>query len=114
MSKVIDGIISKAQSLGKTIVLPEGDEKRTVKAAEIITSKKIAKIILLANEEAVKAKYPEINFSGIEFIDPAAVNVDEYASIFCELRKGKKDEMTLDEAKVAVPDADLILFLDLI
>ena len=44
-------IRERAKSSPKTIVLPEGTDKRVVKAAEIITKHKIAKIVLLGNQK---------------------------------------------------------------
>ena len=43
-----------ARKAGKTIVLPEGDEPRTVKAAAICAERGIAKSVLLADPESVK------------------------------------------------------------
>lgn len=54
MSKIIDSIIDKAKSLRKTIVLAEGEEPRTVEAAQTIVKNKIADIILLGDEEKLK------------------------------------------------------------
>lgn len=100
MSKIIESIIDKAKTLNKTIVLAEGEEPRTVKAAEMITAKKIANIILLANEEKVKSMYKGINFDGIKFIDPLTVDVEDYANKLYELRKAKG--MTLEQAHVEI------------
>ena len=97
MSKVIDRIIDKAKSLQKTIVLAEGEEPRTVKAAEIITKNKIAKIILLGNEDSIKSKYPEVNFDGITILDPLKQDTSDYANTLYELRKAKG--MTEEQAK---------------
>ena len=44
MSKLMDSIIKKATKLGKTIVLPEGEEPRIIEAARCITDNKIAKV----------------------------------------------------------------------
>ena len=45
MSKLMDSIIKKATKLGKTIVLPEGEEPRKIEAERCITDNKIAKVI---------------------------------------------------------------------
>lgn len=100
MSKIIDSIIEKAKTLNKTIVLAEGEEPRTVKAAEIITAKKIAKIILLGDEAKIKSLYPDINFDGIQIINPLTVNVDDYANELFELRKAKG--MTIEQAYLEI------------
>ncbi|MGN0765274.1 MAG: phosphate acetyltransferase [Christensenellales bacterium] len=98
MSKIIDSIIAKAKTLGKTIVLAEGDEPRTVKAAQIITEQGIAKIILLADEEQLKAKYQGVDFSGMQIVNPMAADIEDFANELFELRKAKG--MTLEQARV--------------
>ena len=98
MSKIIDSIIAKAKTLGKTIVLAEGDEPRTVKAAQIITEQGIAKIILLADEEQLKAKYQGVDFSAMQIVNPMAADIEDFANELFELRKAKG--MTLEQARV--------------
>ncbi|MGN0797384.1 MAG: phosphate acetyltransferase [Christensenellales bacterium] len=98
MSKIIDSIIAKAKTLGKTIVLAEGDEPRTVKAAQIITEQGIAKIILLADEEQLKAKYQGVDFSGMQVVNPMTADIEDFANELYELRKAKG--MTLEQARV--------------
>ena len=46
MSKVLDNIKKRAAALGKTIVLPEGEDNRVVKAAAESVKEGIAKIVL--------------------------------------------------------------------
>ncbi|MGN0771181.1 MAG: phosphate acetyltransferase [Christensenellales bacterium] len=98
MSKIIDSIIAKAKTLGKTIVLAEGDEPRTVKAAQTITQQGIAKIILLADEANLKEKYPDVDFDGIRIVNPMTADIEDYANELYELRKAKG--MTLEQARV--------------
>ena len=56
---LIDIIYKKAQSLNKTIVLPESLEERNLRAASAIISQKVAKIILLGNQAEIKRKADE-------------------------------------------------------
>ena len=49
---LIEKIRAKAQADVKTIVLPEGDEKRTVKAAEIIKKGGLAEPVLIGSPDA--------------------------------------------------------------
>ncbi len=100
MSKVIDAIIAKAQANRKRIVLAEGEEPRTVAAAQIIAAKGIAEIILLGDESKIKAVYPTFDSRGITVINPLEEDSEEYAQEFYELRKTKG--MTLDEARVKI------------
>jgi phosphate acetyltransferase len=51
--KLLDQIIENARKNNKRIVLPEGSEPRTLKAAEIILKEKIAQLILLGNPKDI-------------------------------------------------------------
>ena len=84
----IDGVIAKAKTANKTIVLPEGTDERVLEAARVLTDEKIAKIILLGDEEEIKAK--GVNLEGIKIINPQKSDkLNEYANLFYELRKEK-------------------------
>ena len=89
MSKIIDSIIEKAKKLSKTIVLAEGEEPRTVEAAQTIVRNKIANVILLADEAKLKSMYPYADFSGIKIVDPLTADGTDYADTLYELRKAK-------------------------
>ncbi|MDE7215165.1 MAG: phosphate acetyltransferase [Clostridia bacterium] len=89
MSKIIDSIIEKAKRLQKTIVLAEGEEPRTVEAAQTIVRNKIAKVVLLGDEEKLKAMYPYADFEGIKIVNPLTADIDDYANTLYELRKAK-------------------------
>lgn len=97
--KLIDQILQNARKLNKRIVLPEGTETRTLKAAEIILNEKIASIILLGNIEEIKAKARDlkVDISGASLVDPVNdVNRGRYADIMVEMRKSKG--LTREEA----------------
>ena len=57
MPKVLEKIMEQAKLLNKTIVLPEGEDLRVLKAAHIINEQKICKIILLGNEPQIKKDF---------------------------------------------------------
>lgn len=99
MSKFLDRIIERAKSDKKTIVLAEGTELRTVKAASIILEKGIANIILLGNEDEIRALAAQgYDISGATIIDPEkADNFEEFVSSFYEMRKAKG--MTEEKAR---------------
>ncbi|WP_346912784.1 phosphate acetyltransferase [Clostridium sp.] len=81
-----------AQQEMKTIVLPEGEEERNLKASEIIHKNKIARVILVGSEAKIKenAKNFGVNIEGIEIVDPeVSPKTAEYAKAFYELRKNK-------------------------
>lgn len=84
-------LIQKARAAGKRIVLPEGDEPRTVRAAIRCTEKGIAHCVLLAHPDKVRQvaqgqglELPE----GLEIIDPESLRA-KYVGPMVELRKSK-------------------------
>lgn len=98
MSKLMDSIIAKATEQYKTIVLAEGEEPRIIKAARIITDKKLANIILLGDESKIKSVCPDVCLCGITVINPNdSDKKEECANLLYELRKAKG--MTIEEAQ---------------
>ncbi len=100
----MEEIKSKARADLKRIVLPEGAEERTVKAAGIIAKEGLAKVILVGNPEEIKKQAPDIDATdNITIIDPAASDkLSAYADTFYELRKSKG--ITQEAALKAVTD----------
>jgi phosphate acetyltransferase len=80
-----------ARSARKRIVLPEGDEPRTVKAAAICAERGIAQCVLLGNPDEIQrvaaAQGVELG-KGIEIVDPEAAR-NNYVARLVELRKNK-------------------------
>ncbi len=98
MSQLMDGIIKKAQAHLRHIVLPEGEEPRTIKAAERIVKQGIAKLTLVGDIEVAKKAVPDADFSILDYVNPKTSELTEkYADIFYELRKAKG--VTLEDAK---------------
>ena len=84
---------AKAKAAGKTIVLCEGEDKRVVEAASVVVKEGIAKIILLGNEEKIKAF--GFDMTGVQIIDPTTdPNVDKYAELLFKAREGKVNKKT--------------------
>ncbi|MCD8206176.1 MAG: phosphate acetyltransferase [Clostridia bacterium] len=99
---LLDDIKTKAKSLGKTIVLCEGEDKRVVEAAARITKEGIAKIVLIGNEEECGKVAPGVDLTGITLIDPLTSDkTSEYAKILYEARKAKgmTEEQAAEQAK---------------
>lgn len=92
-------LVQKSIAAKKRIVLPEGDEPRTVQAAAICQSRGIAQCILLAKPEAVlevaKARGIELP-EDLEILDPDLVR-ENYIDKMVELRKGKLNELQARE-----------------
>jgi len=80
-----------ARKAGKRVVLPEGDEPRTVKAAAICAERGIATCVLLGNPDEIQrvaaAQGVELG-KGVEIVDPAQVR-ENYVPRLVELRKSK-------------------------
>ncbi|NLL30537.1 MAG: phosphate acetyltransferase [Clostridiales bacterium] len=89
----------------KRIVLPEGDEERTLKAAEKIKELGLAYPVLVGNIDEIKGKAENlgVNVEGIEIIDPNnSEKLEAYVNEFYELRKNKG--ITLEKADQIVRD----------
>lgn len=99
-------IIDRAKANKQRIVLPEGTEERTLKAADRLSADGVANVILIGNPDEIKKLANQFNLSNIDkttIVDP--VNNDKkqvYANLLFELRKNKG--MTPDQAQKLVED----------
>ncbi len=104
--ELIDRLKLNAKKHNMRIVLPEGYEERTIKAADIILEEGIAQIILIGDPGQVSenaAKHGLRNISKARVINPAAHDrKDEYINLMVELRKGKG--MTFEVASDLIED----------
>lgn len=111
-------LVKKAQKNLKRIVLPEGDEPRTVEAACICQSRGIANCVLLANPEKVKEVAQSKGLTlpaGLEILNPEPLH-EKYIDKMVELRKGKlttsmaseyiKDNVVLGTMMLYMNDVD--------
>ena len=100
-------MINKAISMKKKLVLPEGTEPRTLKAARIIMDKGIAsQVYLVGTAEKIKnaAKENDVDLSGLTLIDPEKSDLlDDFKKEYYELRKHKKITMDLAEKIIKSP-----------
>lgn len=94
---------TKAQELQKTIVLPETDDERVLRAAEIAHKKHIAKIILIGNQETInkQATTLGISLSEIKIINPEDAEITQ-SLIASYQKKREKKGMTLEQAKEVI------------
>ena len=101
----IDEVKNRAKTELKTIILPEAEDLRILKATEKVLNEKYAKIILIGNEEKIleKARTNGVNIEGAEIVNPeSSEDYDKYVNLLYELRKNKG--MTIDKAKELVLD----------
>ncbi|MDO4930306.1 MAG: phosphate acetyltransferase [Bacteroidales bacterium] len=104
--ELVEQLIARAKANKQRIVLPEGTEERTLKAANQILTDGVADLILLGNPDEIRALAKEWGLGNIEkatIIDPENhPKQEEYAQLLCELRK--KKGMTIEEAREKVKD----------
>ena len=103
---LISEIIARAKANKQRIVLPEGTEERTLKAADQLLADEVADLILIGNPAEIKALAERFGLTNIDkatIIDPENhPKKEEYAQLLCELRK--KKGMTIEEARKLVLD----------
>lgn len=86
----IEQLKEKARNNRKTIVLPEGMDKRTYEAAEQIIKEDFANIIILATPEEYEEFGSGYNVEGATVINPRDYEkTEQYAEEFYQLRKAK-------------------------
>jgi phosphate acetyltransferase len=102
---ILERIRQRAGSRPQHIVLPEGNDPRTVVAAAQCTSQRIARITLLGDENTIRnsARDNGIDLGGVEIIDHRrASDFDKMVSLYHDLRKAKG--LMPDEARMQVSD----------
>jgi phosphate acetyltransferase len=96
----------KAVSAPKKLVLPEGTEKRIVRAARILIDERIAASVTLLGkitdvQEAARTE--GIDLKDINIISPSAdPNLNKYTEVYYELRKNKG--ITPEQARIDITD----------
>lgn len=102
---MIEMIKAKAKANVKRIVLPEGDEPRTVSAAVKIKEEGLAVPVLIGSVESVssQAKQQGVDITGIEIIDPlTSPDKERYTKELYEIRKAKG--VTMEDAAKLTSD----------
>ncbi|KVK76087.1 phosphate acetyltransferase [Burkholderia sp. MSMB1498] len=112
-------LVGSARAANRRIVLPEGDEPRTIAAAAICAERGIARPVLLGEPETIRSvaaghgiELPE----SVEIIDPDTIR-DTYVEPMCERRRTKglnalqaqkqlEDTVVLGTMMVAEGDVD--------
>jgi phosphate acetyltransferase len=97
---VLERIIAKASSGRRKIVLPEGEDERMIRAARLLTERKICAVTLLGDAKFIQktADAVKISMDGISVADPKkADTLENYAKEYFDLRKHKG--VTEDQAR---------------
>ncbi len=89
----INKLKAKAKEDKKRIVLPEGLEERTLKAADTILNEDFADIILIGNPQIIDEEAKKFNLTNLDkatIVDPENhEKKEEYINLLMELRKSK-------------------------
>lgn len=104
---VISNIIAQAKADMQHILLPEGTDERTLKAADRLIADKVARITLFGNKDGIEALCRKLGLTNIMgkagIIDPKDnPKKEEYAELLYQLRKAKG--MTREQAVKLVED----------
>ncbi|MGW4369662.1 phosphate acetyltransferase [Nocardia takedensis] len=98
-------LIEWARADRKRIVLPEGGDDRVLRAAGRVLQRRIADLVILGDEDAIRARAAEL---GVDIADAQVLSpetsgyLDDFAAEYAELRKHKG--MTVERARETVGD----------
>ncbi|MBH0778144.1 phosphate acetyltransferase [Nocardia bovistercoris] len=98
-------LIEWARADRKRIVLPEGADDRVLRAAGRVLQRKIADLVILGDEAAIRARAAElgVDIAAAEVLDPATSgHLEDFAAEYTELRAHKG--MTPERARETVSD----------
>jgi len=112
-------LVASARAVPQRIVLPEGEEPRTVRAAAICAEKGIARCVLLGSADKIRAVAAGHGVElppNLEIIEPETIR-HKYVAPMVEIRKNKgltplqaevglEDTVTLGTMMLAVGDVD--------
>ena len=97
----LESMLERAQADRKVIVLPEGDDARTLEAAQEILARDVADLIILGDAKAIAAS--GFDLAGAQVIDPRSSELREpLAAELVELRRAKG--MTPEQADALMDD----------
>ncbi|SHN59126.1 phosphate acetyltransferase [Desulfovibrio litoralis] len=98
-------LLEKAKSNKMRIVLPEGEEDRILHAADVLTRRGVADLIILGNADRIGAKIRDLNLDlDVLIIQPElSPKFDEYVTAYYEARKHKG--ISMEQAHDAMLDA---------
>ncbi|HEV7890332.1 MAG TPA: phosphate acetyltransferase [Pyrinomonadaceae bacterium] len=102
---ILERIRGRAARDPQHIVLPEGEDPRTVVAASMVARDRLARVTVLGDEEKVRslAREAGADIGGVEVLDHLrAPDFDKTAALYHELRRSKG--LMPDEARIAVRD----------
>jgi phosphate acetyltransferase len=102
---ILDRLRARAMAVPKHIVLPEGEDERTVKAAGLCAAERLAQLTLIGREDVIREKASRLGvvLTGVSIIDHRnSHDAEEYAARYYEARRAKG--VTIDEARQQMAD----------
>jgi len=103
---ILQRIRERAAADLQHIILPEGDDPRTIEAAAICARDRVARITVIGNEEKLRetAAQSGANLNGVDILDHRkASDFGKIATLYYDLRRAKGT--TLEEAEQTVKDS---------
>ncbi len=101
MNAFLESMLARAKADRQTIVLPEGDDERTLDAAEKILADDVADLVILGDADAIRASGRALD--GARVVDPRTSDLrEELAGTLYELRQRKG--MTPEQALALMDD----------
>jgi len=109
-------LVQQAKAANKRVVLPEGEEPRTIQAAVICQQREIADCILLGKRESIEHTANSLGIQlpeGLQILDPDTIR-ENYVAPMVELRKHKQlsPPMALAQLEDTVVLGTMMLALD--
>jgi phosphate acetyltransferase len=102
---ILEQIRQRASADLQHIILPEGDDPRTIEAAAICARDRVAKITVIGSEEKIRelAASTGANLNGVDIVDQRkSHDLKKLAEIYHQLRRAKG--VTLEEAEQTLKD----------
>jgi phosphate acetyltransferase len=103
--QALERIRARAAATPKHIVLPEGEDERTIRAASLCVESRLAQITMIGSEETIRTKASSLGvaLTGVSILDHRqSADREEYAARYYELRRAKG--VTIDEARRQMDD----------
>ncbi len=100
---ILQNIKIKASRNRRTIVLPESDDERVLRAADKLLNENLVSVITLGDEEKIRsdAKNLKLELKGIRIINPTTADkLSDFTNIYFNLRK--KKGITIEQARQSV------------
>jgi phosphate acetyltransferase len=103
--QVLARIRGRAAADPRHIVLAEGEDDRTIRAASLAVAERIARITLIGREDVIRDKANALGYAltGVTIVDHRrSPEIERFAARYCEIRRAKG--VTADEARKQMGD----------